>query len=942
MAFPTAKPHLARVRQKFGCLSVLLLLAASLPQIALAQPKGTIVGRVLEARTGEPLPGANVALKGTTMGAATTTEGFYIIRNVPAGTHTIVASFIGYHSQERTVTVAPNARTTADFSLKESVLQMDEIVVTGTGTGVKRKAITAAVGTISAKDIEGTPSQSIDQLLQGRVTGGVVNLNSGQPGTAGRIRVRGVNSATVSQTPVIYIDGVRVDNNDNFRLEVGTGGLASNALSDILVGDIERIEITKGGAASTLYGSEAANGVIQIFTKKGTAGPARWTFKLEQGFNSPEKKFIIEDFTKDEVLRTGYYQKYIVGLDGGSQNTTYHFSGSILGNDGVLPKNNDNRYSFRGGVRTFPNDQWQIDFSAGVVRDDFERMFNNNAIASLLTSVEGADAPFGDPNATLAEKEAAAKEFILPKITEAVNRFNFGTTARFEPSPFFTTRLTLGLDFRKNENRQFIPIAAQRVTSTPGGGLNRSDREFLTVTLDYAGTIRYPTEGDITSSFTFGAQGFRQNDRTSQVIATSFGLPGSDDFDNAANLSPQESNQEVFNGGFFFNEQLGFRDKFFVNAGIRFDGNTAFGDKVNLETYPKFGAAYNVSDERFWSKLPWGTVLHQLKLRGSWGETGSFPTPFTKDKSFNQGAFLGTVSANFGNPGDPDLGPERTRTIEFGLDAALLQERIGIEFTVFDEKTTDALFSVPSDPATGLGFQLRNVGTIENNGIELGLNATVIDNRDLKVSFRGSYSTLDNEVTSLGGSQPFSIGGFGFLPERVEKGRPVGVFRTNEPTGDGKFETVLQKSPIADKYYSLAAFVTFRRNFRLTILGDGQTGGYILNTGSVIRFFNGAAPQASKVPPGYSFVTASGVFVEDSNFFKIREITASYRVPQRYFGTALTLSASVRNLLTFANNDDLDPELNGVRSGRNVDVGGINFFTLSPPRQFRFTVEVGI
>ncbi|RMF61654.1 MAG: TonB-dependent receptor, partial [Calditrichaeota bacterium] len=299
----------------------------------------------------------------------------------------------------------------------------------------------------------------------------------------------------------------------------------------------------------------------------------------------------------------------------------------------------------------------------------------------------------------------------------------------------------------------------------------------------------------------------------------------------------------------------------------------------------------------------------------------------------------------------PDLGPEKTRTTEFGFDAALLNDRVGVEFTFFDEKTTDALLSVPEQPVTGFStFQLRNVGTIENDGIELAINATVIDNRNFKFSVRGTYSTLDNEVTSLGGAQPFSLGGFAFLPQRVELGKPVGVFRTNRPirnpeTGefDGQFETVLDRSPLADKYYSISANFTLFQNLDLSILGDGQSGGYILNTGSVLRFFNGAEPQASKVPPGYSFFTASDVFVEDATFFKIREINASYRLPHRYFGQNITFFFSVRNVVTFADNDDVDPELQGLSSGNRTqtNVGGINFFTLSPPRQFRFGIQVG-
>jgi hypothetical protein len=184
------------------------------------------------------------------------------------------------------------------------------------------------------------------------------------------------------------------------------------------------------------------------------------------------------------------------------------------------------------------------------------------------------------------------------------------------------------------------------------------------------------------------------------------------------------------------------------------------------------------------------------------------------------------------------------------------------------------------------------------------------------------------------------------LPQRVEAGKPVGVFQTTRPNDDPatpekEFDTVLDRSPLADKYFSLGANLTLWRNLQLSILGDGQTGGYVLNTGAVLRDPNIVAPEVSRVPPGYNFATASDVFVEKADFFKIREITASYRLPQSYLGTQWRVIASLRNVATFAKAKNMDPELHGLRDGSatNADVGGINFFTLPPPHQFRFALE---
>jgi TonB-dependent SusC/RagA subfamily outer membrane receptor len=920
----------------------ILILVCLIPGLILAQDMGSIAGSVVDIKSGKPLAGANVYAKGALIGASTDADGFFLIKNVPMGDYILVAEYIGYYNSEKALIISSNEQAKVSFELSVSILELDAIVVTGTGTGVRKKELTTSISTISAAQIEAAPVESIDQLLQGRISGGQISTNSGMPGTGSRVRLRGITSANSSQTPVIYLDGIRLDNNDNFRLEQGTGGVAQNSLSDILVSDIERVEVIKGGAAATLYGSEAANGIIQIFTKKGYIGEPHLTFKVEQGFNAPETKYVLEDLTKDHILEDGHYQKYALTLTGGSSLLTYHLSGFLMGNDGVLPEDFNKQYSFRAGMQLFPGDDWQVKFSGGLVRDSYERMYNNNASVDLYGSVEQHSPDFFGDGLTEDQAVAKIREYALPDINYNVNRFNIGATAEYDPGNIFSSRFTMGVDYRKNEERQFVPIAAAEVTGIDGGGLFRSDREYLTLTLDYAGTVRYPKSRDFSSTFTFGAQGFRVEDRESNVSATEFGLPGTDDFDNTANQTPLESNREVFNGGIYINEQLGYKEKLFFSAGLRVDGNTTFGDKVKSVAYPKFGLAYNITQESFWSGV-FKETLNHLKFRVSYGETGNFPAPFTRDKTFLQGPFLDAVAANFGNPGNEDLEPERTKTIEFGVETSLLNERIGLEFNYFTETTDKALFLAPEQPSTGLGNQLRNVGSIENSGIELSVDAKVLAMSDFDVSIWGTYFSVDNEVTDLGDSQPFSIAGFAFLPQRIEVGKPVGIFRTNIPNDDGSFNTVLEKSPLPDFSYSFGITARLYKNWRVLIMGDGQSGGYSANLGKILRFLNGGEVKGEQIPAGHNFVTASDIFIEDATFFKLREISVSYQFPQSYFGAQISLVASIRNVFILSKAKDFDPELSGARTGSvtGVDVGGININTISPPHQFRLTLQMG-
>ncbi|GJQ21340.1 MAG: hypothetical protein HBSIN02_16950 [Bacteroidia bacterium] len=604
---------------------------------------GEIRGTVTDSERGELLVGANVVIDGTALGSATNLEGLYSIKGVPPGTYTVTARYVGYRQLSQQVTVSAGQTVVQDFALSVSAVRLGEVVVTGQGTAIERRKLASPIETITARDIALAPVTSIDQLLQGRVAGMVSLTTSGQPGTGGRIRTRGIRSALSSQTPVIFVDGVRVDNQDNFRLYRGTGGLVSSSLADILTGDIERVEVIKGGAAATLYGSDAANGVIQIFTKKGYAGTPKWTFTTTQGIDAPETRWVREPFTKDKVLKTGGFQSYTVGVTGGTDVATYNVGGRMQSAEGVIEKNSTKIYSLSGGLRSALGEKVNIEFSAAYTNSHYGGMYNNNAIASVLGSTEDSTIQ-STPN-----PDSTLRVALLPDLTDFVNRFTTGLTTRYNPFSFLTTRATIGLDYRKNEQRNFNPVEAANWTSTPGGGVFRFDREYLQISLDAAATLAYPREGDITSTFTAGVQGFREEDRQSQATGTNFPVPGTDDFDNAATVSAAESNQQLFQGGFYFQESIGIFNRIFVDLGFRVDGNSAFGKDVGLQSYPKAGLAYNISDEPLWADLlgPVSEYLTSLKLRASYGVTGKFPPAFTRDRTFLAGRFLNVGYISF-------------------------------------------------------------------------------------------------------------------------------------------------------------------------------------------------------------------------------------------------------------------------------------------------------
>ena len=983
---------------------VLPALAAALlawPATAEAQAQtGTVTGTVVDGQSGRPLLDAQVSIPGTGRGALSNSSGRYLILNVPTGQQTVVVELLGYTGQSQTVTVAAGQTANANFEVSQDAIQLEEIVVTGLGQETARRQLSTSVDVISAEEIALAPVTSVDQLLQGRVAGATVNAQSAQAGTASLINFRGTSSVFSAQTPVIYVDGVRVDN--SISTAMGTGGEQSSALADLLTSDIERIEVTKGGAASTLYGSDAATGVIQIFTKRGRPGAPRFTFRTEYGIDQPELKYMFDTdlafpslveagevaptFMQDNFWKTGFAQNQYLAVSGGTEDVTYNVSGRVQNEEGVQPKNESTVYAVRGGISASVSDDFTMNFNGSFTRSQYQRLFNGTAIADPLTTFEVGDALFFSQTSSLDE---ALEIFLSPDIDETVNRFIFSGGFQWDIMPSWFARLNTGLDYRHNQQRVLEPIGF-----TPGeitGSLARFDRGFSSFTLDLAtGHAWTSADGNIGNAFTVGVQGFRDDLSEFFAEGTTFALPGAPDFDQAAEIESEENNVERFSGGLFIDESLDLWNRLTLNAGVRFDGSTAFGDEVSVETYPKGGVSYLISNEDF---FPTGFV-DQFKLRAAYGETGKPPSPFDKDPSFSAISFRGESAPRFDNPGNEDLRPERTRTIEAGFDASMFDNRIGIDFTWFDATTVDALVEVPEQPVTGQGIQLRNLGEIANRGIEIGWSAQVLNLSNLAWTLGGTFQSVDNKVVDMGTAAAFNVetqkrvcgppndcdptqDGIQAIPLPVGAWYVSTPIDTNDdglPDGSELRFTGGQPTPTSSGSFNTA--LRIGRLWTVSSLADFAYGHEVMDWGSVWSSFNGIfrrqelaaadagfedtdefcaqtpTPEecfpvrynATGTPIGaYDQNTARSAFIYDGDWFKWREVSVQFQMPPA-MTDALRLDrgmlyASVRNLWIWSRNRLVDPELNGI-SGDDLVLGGESSVTASVPRRFRFGLEL--
>jgi len=972
-----------------GGLLAFLALTAATASPALAQT-GVVQGLVVDAASMRPLSNVQILVAGTGIGQLTNSAGRYVLLNVPAGEYTVQATLIGYDEASQTVTVTAGQTATADIQMSSTAISLNEIVVTGVGAETTRRALGTSVEVLAAEDFELAPVQSVDQLLQGRVAGASVNATSAQPGTGSLINFRGVSSVFGAQTPVIYVDGVRVDNSQSTA--AGTGGEQSSALADILVSDIERIEVTKGGAASTLFGSDAATGVIQIFTKKGTPGAPRITARVEQGIEMPELKYIFdmglifpervesgeitERFMRDLYFKNGRAQNYYVGVSGGTADVTYSVSGRLEDLTGTQPRDASTNYNIRGGLQASLSEDFTLEFSGNYVRHNFERLYNGTAIADPLTTFEVGDALFFSGASTLLE---ALDIFLLPQIDEAVNRFIFSAGARWNIMDDLSFRMTLGTDNRNNQQRTYQPIGF--TPGEPTGNLRRYDRNFTSVSLD--GGLTYGWEsagGTVGSSTTVGVQGFREEESVIFGNGRTFALPGTFDFDAAAVITAGEGNIEVFNGGFYVDEQVSLWDKLYLGGGFRIDAGSSFGDNIDTEFYPKATGSYILSDD---VGLP---LVDELKIRAAYGQTGKFPGAFLKDRTFSATSFRGESAPRFSNPGNEDLRPEKTSTIEAGIDAALWNNRVGLDFTAYEARTTDALFDVPRQPVTGQGIQQENVGEILNRGVEVALNLQLLNTQSLAWSIGGTFNYNHNEVTDMGGVPDFSAEG---SQKRVSgcwtqsdpndestcRGAPVGAWWLTMPVDtngdglpDGSERDFTGSFPLADKSGSANTTISIGNDLTISALADWAGGHDVFDYGSVWATFNGiyrrervrcgmeegAAQGCAYAFPvqynadgtergRYSQNRARTGFLYDGDYFKLREVSLRYRLPEEWAGTLgagrATVYANGRNLWIWSRNQMIDGELNGL-SGGGLRLGSESSITLSPNRTFRFGVEV--
>lgn len=747
-----------------GLLASALLWAATTP--ALAQ-NGTISGKVTDQATGQALEAARVILTGTNLIETTNREGEYTFRTVAPGTYQVRVLRLGYRPVTQPATVGAGEAVPLDFAMTPAPVQLDEIVSTATGEQRKLEVANAVTIIDAAKVAETAPITEFTNLISGRAAGVQVLKSSGTTGSGTRIRIRGSNSISLSNEPLYYLDGIRLESAAlSTTLDISEfTDPASNAgpsrINDIDPADIQDIEIVKGPAAATLYGIQASNGVVRITTKHGTAGPPRWNLFSELGAVEDHNTYPINWFGRDTTpegidsgfdgfcsiqseidgfctqtsvqtfqplnepssrpYKAGLRQMYGANVSGGSDQVRYYVSGTYENEIGPfrLPKfEEDSVQAFRG---TVPDNQ---------LRPNALEKFNvRTTLAANVSKTFDIDGSLGflssntrfieNDNSFLTVNGSGTASSNLPEVNRgwffipaelfaelansAANRFTGGVTGHWRPTSWLTGRATIGYDLVNRTDVQFWPTGQVADYLENPAGVRKDNRFDISQTSVDVGASARFQLTDAVGSRTSVGGQFFR-DLARGNFATGRGLPaGSSTITGAASTEAKDTTVESRSVGSYIEEEVNLKQRLFVTGALRFDDNSAFGRDFNATVYPKASISWLISDEPFFHV----NALNTLRLRAAFGASGQHPGTTDALRFFNPQAGkkdgASTTGVSFASLGNTNLKPERSREFEIGLDAGLFKDRLSIEMTYYSKLTKDALIARDIAPSLGAG-----------------------------------------------------------------------------------------------------------------------------------------------------------------------------------------------------------------------------------------------
>jgi iron complex outermembrane receptor protein len=989
---------------------------------------GTINGRVVDSTSQQPLSNVTVSVVGTQLGALSRNDGGFTLVSVPAGAQRLRVARIGFASKEVPVTVSAGGSATVTVSLASVATALTEVVVVGYGTQ-RREAVTGSVSTVRAEEANVGVIQNANQLLNARVAGVNVTANNGEPGGGAQIRVRGGTSITASNDPLYVIDGVPLQNDNAVAngLAIGSSAaLSRSPLNSLNPNDIQSITVLKDASATAIYGSRGANGVVLIETKRGQAGSSQIEYETYFGAATPARTLDFlngsqyRDFVnaqissgalpatarnnlgtantdwEDEVTRVGYTQNHNLSYSGGSQTTQYRAALNYFDQQGVVIANGLARYqgrinattqAFQGKLQTgvnltasrVNNKYLPFDNTAGFDGGVFTNVAVFNPTQPVTTE-SGAFYEVGTGAQSVRNPVALARQItdVAPE-----NRVLGNLNASYALLPTLTARTTVGVDYSNSVRQTYFPLASPVGAST-GGRARQAERSLQNVNfqglLTYAPQFSDNSDIEVLGGYEFSEfdnRGFEAEARGFRTDAFQFNNLGAGT--QASSPPPTSYIEESRLVSFFGRANYGFRNKYFLTGVLRYDGSSRLAEGNKWSVFPAVSASWRLSEEAFLRDGPFSN----LALRAGWGRQGNQAVrPYGTQLLFRSNndaryPFGNTLINGFAatQVANPDLKWETSEQINVGFDYGFANNRFTGVLDFYQKDTKDLLLDVPVAQPAVVSTRVENIGRVRNRGVELSLDASILEGAARTLTSGLVVGVNRNEVVELGLGREFLAnigtvsgqGQSGRFAQRLIPGQPIGTFWGPQFVGfssAGKQQFACSRSatdcvngvttsPSGDDERIIGdANPDFTLGFRSNLtwnkfdaswLWRGEFGADVFNNTALVYSTTANAAQgrnflASALSQPDAFLEPaiySSRWIQDGSFVRLQNLTLGYRM--NVAGRDARLYVSGDNLLLFTPYDGYDPEV-FVRAGDGVTGSasrGIDY--LAYPRARTFT-----
>ncbi len=1009
------------IRNSVIAFVITLVIAGS----AFAQNR-VVTGVVIDTDSNEPIPSVTVLLKGTAKGVASDVDGRYEISLTQSefNSGVLLFSSIGYITKE----VAINGNTTINATLDLDVALLDDVVVVGYGSQIKEK-VTGNISSVSAADFETVPVNSFEEAIQGRAAGVFINADNGKLGGGITVRVRGTSSITASAQPLYVIDGIPVTTNN-----LNSNGAETNPLADINPDDIASIDILKDASAAAIYGARGANGVVLITTKTGAVGETKIdvSYKVstrepsnnKEWLNGPEYLELFDEgfanssndgtvngtlfgYTRDELYdlvipgwgenidsdwqeeayKDNTSQTFDISASGGDAKTRFYVSGSIDDQEGHVIKNAFQRVGGRLNLDHTVNSKLDIGVNFSITRTENDQLSNDNAFSTPIQLVaQPPIQPIYNADGTPYDNTLYFNGLLYKEGNSYISTV-FRTLAKsyasYDITPELTFRGDVGLDLLDQQEKGWWGSTVARNTGdATGSAFNSFDRITNLNTNFYLEYLKdFSTDHSV--NMVLGTSYQNSLREFNDVTAAGFANDDLRQVSQAANVQGYNGGSTEYSfTGYFGRLNYSFQDKYLFTVSGRVDGSSRFGDDSRYGFFPAVSAGWILSSEEFLSSLD---VVSFLKVRASAGQTGNAAIGnFDSRALYGSGLYAGTPSLEATRSPNPDLKWETTTQYNVGLDFGLYSDRITGEIDYYIKNTEDLLLdvNVPATSGAPGQEQTRNVGELENKGIELLLTTrNVVGDFNWSTTF--NFGKNKNEITNIDGQiitsginravEGEAIGVFfGYEYAGVDPANGDGLYYVNSAdgidhsTGTTNDPDLANRVVIGDPNPDFQGGITNNLNYKgfdLNFFFQFVSGNEIYNGGGIYQscnacyFDNQTRDQLDRwqnpgditdVPQARLFDSNgdenSTRYVSDGSYIRLKNLTFGYNLPASVLSNLSLRRArlyfSGTNLLTFTDYEGWDPEVNADYLGGNIAFGR-DFYSAPQARMYTFGIDIG-